>query len=161
MRYYLDTEFIEYPCTIQLISIGIMSQDNRLLYAVNRECDTSKASQWVIDNILSTVKIEKGLTRKQIGETVLRFIGDDLTPEFWGYHCAYDWVAFTWLFGPLVDIPKPLPKRCYDLKQLLDQHRLRVPFKSEDKHNALSDAQWNKRAHEWVMEQIPHTLRTK
>src|SRR5690349_17532726 len=33
MRYFLDTEFIERPGTIDLISIGIVSEDRREFYA--------------------------------------------------------------------------------------------------------------------------------
>lgn len=152
MRFYLDTEFIEYPCTIQLISIGIVSEDDRKLHFINGECDTSKASKWVKDNILSRVNLKNGLTIAQIGDQILNFIGDEKA-EFWGYYSAYDWVAFAWIFGPLINIPKPLPKHCKDLKQLLDLHNLHVPFGPGDKHDALSDAEWIKKAHEWVIEQ--------
>jgi hypothetical protein len=39
MRYWLDTEFIEDGHTIDLISIGIVAEDGRELYAENMECD--------------------------------------------------------------------------------------------------------------------------
>lgn len=47
-----DTEFIEDGKTIDLISIGIACEDGREFYAINRDCDFSKASQWVKDNVL-------------------------------------------------------------------------------------------------------------
>ena len=46
MRYYLDTEFIEDGKTIDLISIGLVSEDGREYYAINYNCDFSKASEW-------------------------------------------------------------------------------------------------------------------
>lgn len=52
MRYFLDTEFIEDGKTIDLISIGIVCEDGRELYLGNKECDFSKASKWVRDNVL-------------------------------------------------------------------------------------------------------------
>jgi hypothetical protein len=52
MRYFLDTEFIEDGKTIDLISIGIVSEDGREFYVGNKECDFSRASDWVIDNVL-------------------------------------------------------------------------------------------------------------
>jgi hypothetical protein len=33
---------------------------------------------------------------------------------------SYDWVAFCWLFGKMINLPKHLPRYCRDLKQILD-----------------------------------------
>lgn len=52
MKYFLDTEFIEDGRTIDLISIGIVCEDGRKYYAINKDCDFSKASQWVKENVL-------------------------------------------------------------------------------------------------------------
>jgi hypothetical protein len=52
-RYYLDTEFIEDGHTIDLISIGIVAEDGREFYAVNKGCDFSKADDWVKENVIS------------------------------------------------------------------------------------------------------------
>ncbi len=53
MRYWLDTEFIEDGKTIDLISIGIVAEDGREYYALNLDCDLSKASDWVKENVIS------------------------------------------------------------------------------------------------------------
>lgn len=53
MKYFLDTEFIEDGKTIDLISIGIVCEDGREFYAINLDCDLSKASQWVKDNVIA------------------------------------------------------------------------------------------------------------
>ena len=53
IRYFLDTEFIEYGSTIELISIGIVSSDLREYYAINWECDFTKANDWVQENVLT------------------------------------------------------------------------------------------------------------
>jgi hypothetical protein len=58
MRYFLDTEFVEDGVTIDLISIGIIAEDGREFYYINEEFDPTKASQWVVDNVLS--KLPKG-----------------------------------------------------------------------------------------------------
>jgi hypothetical protein len=68
MNYYLDTEFIECAKqrrflgikvgpsvpTIDLISIGIVSEDGRSLYALNSECELGYAwaNEWVRENVL-------------------------------------------------------------------------------------------------------------
>lgn len=53
MRYFFDTEFIEDGKTIDLISIGIVAEDGREYYAINRDCDFSKASDWVKENVIA------------------------------------------------------------------------------------------------------------
>ena len=58
MKYFLDTEFIDDGVTIDLISIGIIAEDGREFYYINEEFDPTKASQWVVDNVLS--KLPKG-----------------------------------------------------------------------------------------------------
>jgi hypothetical protein len=52
MRYWFDTEFIENGKTIDLISIGIVSEDNRTLELFNRYAPFWKACDWVRDNVL-------------------------------------------------------------------------------------------------------------
>jgi hypothetical protein len=90
-------------------------------------------------------------------------------PEFYAYYADYDWVAFCWLFGRMIDLPKGFPKYCIDLKQMMDEKfesmtiadRL-YPNEGKDgcfeikslkeidgypeqknEHNALADAKWN------------------
>jgi hypothetical protein len=55
MKYWLDTEFIEDGKTIDLISIGVVAEDGRELYLLNVDCDWTKASQWVKDNVLASL----------------------------------------------------------------------------------------------------------
>lgn len=59
MRYWLDTEFIEDGKTIDLISIGIVAEDGREYYAVNRECDFHAASKWVLENVLNPMGLDR------------------------------------------------------------------------------------------------------
>src|SRR5574338_756367 len=118
-RYFLDTEFIEYPNTIELISIGIVCEDGRKYYAISSEFDEAKANDWVLKNVI--YKLES-LPRKpltQIKKELLEFItGEHI--EFWGYYSDYDWVVFCWIFGTMMELPNGYPMYCRDLKQLLD-----------------------------------------
>ena len=63
MKYFFDTEFKEYHKkprfgkaipTIDLISIGIVCEDGREFYALNKECDLKEVwkDQWLQDNVL-------------------------------------------------------------------------------------------------------------
>ena len=90
-------------------------------------------------------------------------------PEFYGYYADYDWVAFCWLFGKMIDLPKWFPYYCIDLKQTLDGKANNVnPLvfnsikneptflnkidwiknnpnypKQTNEHSAIHDARWN------------------
>lgn len=103
-----------------------------------------------------------------------------LEPKFYGYYADYDWVVFCWLFGRMIDLPEGFPMYCRDLKQLLDEkadiyveNKIKEPIvssdwygdycvdelkrhpnypKQENKHNALADAKWNKKLHEFLKE---------
>jgi len=156
MRYFLDTEFIEYPCTIDLISVGIVSEGGRELYLWNSECDYSKTNDWVKENVLKFAPPKTDsigslwLSKNGIANAVSLFVSEK--PEFWGYYADYDWVVFCWLFGTMMDLPDGWPKYCRDIKQLCDSagnpDLPQLPDGME--HNALTDAWWNRGAYEYL-----------
>ena len=61
MRFFIDCEFIEDGKTIDLISIGIVADDGREYYAINRDCDFSKASDWVEENVLNPIGLSRDI----------------------------------------------------------------------------------------------------
>jgi len=146
MRFYLNTEFIEYPRTIDLISIGLVAEDGREYYAISNEYDQRKASDWVMDNVFTKLPNKVGRYKdqfkslEQIRDDILEFVGDD-RPEFWGYYCDYDWVVFCWLFGSMVDLPNNFPMQCNDLIQWANQLVCYL-YQEEASHHALEDARW-------------------
>lgn len=51
-RFFYDTEFIEEPGYLDLISIGIVDEDgNREFYAGNADCNFDRANDWVRKNV--------------------------------------------------------------------------------------------------------------
>ena len=176
MKYYLDTEFIERPGSIQLISIGIASEDGRTFYAENTSFDEREADDWVKENVLDKLRWwtpgggcrlpfnSLDYTDGQIVSTrafgtitlirdwLLEFFKSDPSPEFWGYYADYDWVIFCWIFGKMIDLPGGWPKYCRDLKQMLDKSGKDKLPEPENEHNALVDALWNKELHEYLEE---------
>lgn len=157
MKYFIDTEFCEEPGTIDLISIGIVSEDGREYYALNRECNLRKAirNEWLEDNVLipiyryyvhgdmrnhmtaslSTLKSifrKNGRTNQQLKEEILAFIGGDKNPVFYGYYADYDWVVFCWIFGKMIDLPDHFPYYCRDLKQMMDDNGLTNDWKKQN-----------------------------
>lgn len=51
----------------------------------------------------------KAMPREDIGYALRDFTDGDEHPVFWGYFPAYDWVAFTWLFGRMDELPMYYP----------------------------------------------------
>lgn len=174
MRYFIDTEFIEDGKTIDLISIGIVAQDGREYYAVSNQFNPSKASQWVLDNVLAPMGINKNgwvatpdilsptqrehwkaqRNRKRIAQDVMDFCAPAFhgVPEFWGYYADYDWVAFCQLFGTMMDLPKGFPMYCRDVKQLCDDlDNPELPKQEHGEHNALEDARWTRAAFDYLV----------
>jgi hypothetical protein len=154
VKVWFDTEFIEDGKTIDLISIGMVREDGHYYYAESSECDLSKASPWVRENVLPHLKGPK-FTRAEIAADILKFAGE--RPEFWAYYADYDWVALCQLYGTMMDLPKGWPMFCLDIKQLAGDRRL--PTQTSQKHNALEDARWNKQAWEFLTTPKYHGLR--
>jgi hypothetical protein len=148
MRYFLDTEFVERPGNIDLISIGIVDANGATFYAENRHCNVTHFDDWHMEHVYPNLKfipqheggtlqmdhtpvIWPGMSGKniamygsmgQIKEELLRWIGTNVLskPRFYSYYADYDWVVFCWIFGRMVDLPKGFPMYCVDLKQMLD-----------------------------------------
>lgn len=167
MKYFLDTEFIEYPGCIDLISIGIVSESGDKFYAESSEVDWSKASPWVKLNVRPHLIFETRSngyissrnnttsyygTKESIGKAIDYFVGSN--PEFWAYYADYDWVAFCWLFGTMLELPERFPKFCRDVKQLQVSCNFpaRLPEQKTTEHNALYDAQWTMEAYDYLMD---------
>ena len=152
MKFWFDTEFIEDGKTIDLISIGIVAEDGGTYYAESAECDLSRASEWVRENVIPHLE---GPTfakpRAQIAAEIVEFVGESVKPEFWAYYADYDWVVLCQLFGTMMDLPKGWPMYCRDVKQLCDDlGNPSLPKKLSRKHDALFDAEWTKQAWEFL-----------
>lgn len=168
-KFWYDTEFIEYPSTIDLISIGIVGEDGSELYGGNSDCNLDYANPWVTENVIPHLpKQTAALTDFWSPSTILaKRILDFLKPskedpvELWGYYSAYDHVALCWLFGPMIDLPKGMPMLTLDIKQLcLGLGNPKLPKVGKGEHDALADAKWNKRAWEFLMNEICPSCKT-
>lgn len=148
MKFWFDTEFIEDGRTIELISIGIFSEDRRKYYAECLECDLSKASPWVVENVLPRLHGQK-TPRTMIASEIVQFMGEE--PEIWAYYADYDWVALCQLYGTMMNLPKGWPMYCRDVKQLCDMlGKPKLPEQKSQEHNALADAIWTAQAWQFL-----------
>lgn len=106
-----------------------------------------------------------------LDEWVEDYILEKYDFNFYTYYGAYDWVVFCWLFGKMIDLPNGFPKYSKDLKHVLDNaqdnaNKLKETNinwiyngdlkkhknypKQVNEHNALADARWNKKLHEFL-----------
>lgn len=155
MKYFFDTEFIDDGKTIELISIGIVSEDGRKYYAISNCFNEDKACDWVKENVIKSLEGSRNhlLT---INREIREFVGSDPSPTFWAYYGAYDWVIMCQLFGRMLDLPNGWPHYYMDVKQLAVSMKTEVlggpqlPPQKTLKHNALNDAEWTKECYEFL-----------
>lgn len=166
MRYFYDCEFLEDGETIELISIGIVAEDGREYYAVNRGLPGYRllSSPWLMDNVVPSLPrrishrakdgtpnqlewdrdhpdFDKVKLRSAIADEVRGFLLAEGTPELWADYGAYDHVVLCQLWGSMVGMPKGMPMFTNDIQQ--EALRLGVdvlPVQESGLHNALADA---------------------
>lgn len=148
MRFWFDTEFYENGRTIELISIGVVSEDGRTYYAETPEARRLAATtHWLAANVAPHLTQDNRHTyeRWQIGNALITFMGEK--PEIWAYYADYDWVVLCQLFGTMMSLPAGWPMYCRDVKQLCDERgNPRLPKQSGQEHHALADAKWTREA---------------
>lgn len=142
MRFWFDTEFYEDGSTIQLISIGVVSEDGRTYYAeTGRSSELANKTEWLRANVAPHLIGSPRLQRGLLAADLVTFMGSE--PEIWAYYGAYDWVVLCQLFGRMIDLPAGWPMYCRDVKQLADSlGNPKLPKQVTVEHNALSDAMW-------------------
>jgi hypothetical protein len=163
VRYFFDTEFFEHAengrGSIQLISIGVVSDDGRELYLENKAFDWEQPmpDKWLYENVRPHLRGPASTASRQpqeIAEALREFIiGDDI--EIWAYVAAYDWVALMSVYGRLLDRPQGWPMFCRDLKQLIAERGIdkkELPLQDGLEHFALADARWNLAAWRYVID---------
>lgn len=165
MRYFYDTEFLEDGKTIDLISIGLVAEDGRELYLVNRDMPVRRIRkhQWLMDNVVPGLPKGHGDARlsmpkralfhpqdpavrpaARIAVAVRDFIQATPDPQLWAWYGAYDHVVLCQLWGPMIALPDGVPMFTNDLKQ--EAVRLGNPPLLDQPtgiHNALADARHN------------------
>ena len=172
MKIFFDTEFTALNKDCELLSIGLISEDNKMFYAEINDFDEKKTTPWVkqyvVPNLIFYGKTYTEYIKKDddyvkmLGST--KYIADELRHwleqfdeiEMWGDCLCYDWTLFIDLFGSAFDIPKNVYHIPFDLctqfkMNGIDPDISREDFLGEhnnDKHNALFDAEVIKMCHE-------------
>jgi len=156
-KFFYDCEFMEKPGFLQLISIGVISEEGREFYACNSDADLRKANSWVKGNVIPILpdKSSNNIWKKEdtIRNEIFSFLNpsEDDPVELWGYYCDYDHVLMSWLFGRMVDLPKGMPMYTLDVRQLIyHMENISVPDQKSGQHNALEDARWVKETYDYL-----------
>jgi hypothetical protein len=167
MRVFYDTEFLErgpeHP--IELISIGMVAEDGRELYAVNADLpeECVRTHDWLSEHVWphlplaepdaaardgSASRLDLGhpdvRPRARIARLVAEFLERTPEPELWAWYGAYDHVVLTQLWRTMVETPDHVPKWTNDLRQ--EARRLGdpvLPRQPGGEHHALADARHN------------------
>lgn len=172
-----DLEFLEDGRHIELISIGMVSDDGREYYAVHQDMPKRKIRKhkWLMENVVPHLPRAHGdernhqigwlfnpydpcvKSRAQIADDVMDFIraaGPDV--QLWANYGAYDHVALAQLWGPMIALPEGIPMFTHDIQQ--ERSRLGLawddlPKQEGSEHNALADARHNQTVRRWLAEQ--------
>jgi hypothetical protein len=162
-RIYYDCEFVEDGVTVDLVSIGMVAEDGRELYAVSSEFNTGNLlrNPWLVENVWQSLPLKQHppgfkcrcrhghldtdhpdvRPRAQIARAVAEFILATPDVELWAWYGAYDHVVLCQLWGAMVDLPKGVPMYTHDLQQECDRlGNPDMPEQTEGLHNALADA---------------------
>jgi hypothetical protein len=162
LKIWYDTEFIDDGRTIGMISIGLVAEDGREYYAVNRDAPWRrvKKHRWLMANVVPHLPQPHGdwilhmpkrwlfdyhnpavKRTKTIASEVKSFIQATSDVELWAWYGAYDHVCLAQLWGPMVALPDGVPMWTNDLRQ--ECRRLgdpQIPEQDLAVHNALADA---------------------
>lgn len=166
MKYFYDSEFMDDGESIELISLGIVAEDGREFYAVNRDAPWHKIRKhpWLMEHVVPSLSPPQGdrrfhvpkrwlvdyanpevMPKSSIASRVRDFLlTEDSDPELWAWYAAYDHVALCQLWGTMMQLPEGIPMYTRDLKQECDrQGNPELPEQPAGEHNALDDARHN------------------
>jgi len=165
MKIFFDCEFTGLRKATTLISIGLVSDDNRAFYGVFNDFDKSQVDDWIEEHVLKNLNKPfniSGLDLYQMEgnksdiRLSLRFWFKQFDRvEIWSDCLAYDWVLFNDIFGHAFKIPENVFYIPFDISTVfrvmgVDPDINREEFVEDNirhlvsqdipKHNALWDA---------------------
>ena len=161
MILFLDTEFSELSQNAELISLALIGTNIKPLYIIFTDYDTSTANEWVKENVISNIKLNREKVdhqffegnKNEVKKFLIEWFSDiNVDVQIWADVPHYDWVLFCGIFGSAFDIPNNIHYMPMDLATLLqvkginiDQPRIQLIDKIDipkfyKPHNAFWDA---------------------
>lgn len=130
MKIFFDTEFTGLHKNTTLISIGLVSEDNRQFYAELIDYDENQCDSWIQENVVNHLYSKNWEIRennyisnyhiggkyeiaKVLGNWFAQFDNVELVSDV----CHYDMVLLIDLFGGAFQLPKKVCPACYDINQ--------------------------------------------
>lgn len=135
-KLFFDTEFTGLHKDTTLISIGIISEDEKKFYAEFSDMDEKQCDLWVKENVLkhtilfgdkkenqnmesaddynlTVVFGNKNTVKNKLAEWLKQFSEVQLISDV----CHYDMVLFIDIFGSAFDLPENVSASCHDINQ--------------------------------------------
>lgn len=142
MNIFFDTEFTGLHKNTTLVSIGLVSEDNKSFYAEFTDYDKGQVDEWLETNVIRKTWLYANPQAEPSGEVeegkwadvhvfgpkdfVKRCLEEWLGQfhksyriEMWGDCLAYDWVLFCDLWGSALRLPKKIYYIPFDLCTLM------------------------------------------
>lgn len=136
MNIYFDTEFTGLHKDTQLISIGLIAENDEVFYAEFEDIDIDKQDKWIKQNVLSNTVLygnveatnivpkngtavffsgTKEAIKVALSTWLLQFDEVQLVSDV----CHYDMVLFIDIFGTAFDLPEHVSPQCIDINHLI------------------------------------------
>lgn len=131
MNVYFDAEFTGLHKDTTLISIGLISDDDKTFYAEFSDYDTSQVDEWIQKNVIDNLQFNHLGDFFTVHDGNVEMKGDK--NKIWGALntwfaqfdevqlvsdvCHYDMVLLIDLFGSAFNLPKCVNASCHDINQ--------------------------------------------
>lgn len=143
MKVFFDTEFSGLKQDTKLLSIGLISENNKKFYA-EFPYTKEELDQWIIDNVISnmcynhteeflprfkesSVAITGSVALKATKETVKSYLNMWFSQfnsvELVSDVCHYDMVLLIDIYGTAFDLPQEICPACYDINQDIARYK--------------------------------------
>lgn len=131
MNIYFDTEFEGLRKDAKLISLGMISEDDKEIYCEFTDIDEDNQDEWIKDNVLKNTvlygdkKVDQIIdvenyykgSKDEIKGVLLHWLNQFDSIQFVSDVCHYDFVFLIDIFGSAFDLPKNICPYCYDINR--------------------------------------------
>jgi len=165
MKIYFDTEFTGLHQATTLISLGMISDNDRELYLEFVDYDRAQVNDWLQQNVIANLRGSASISvcRAEAIEKIQEYLESFNEKIFMISDClAYDWVLFCQLFGNALSIPDYIYYIPFDLSTAFmlagidpDISRKEFAYFEATQHNALDDARMIKACWHKLMRLFP------
>jgi hypothetical protein len=173
VKVFLDTEFTGLHRNTTLISLGLVSEDDRTFYAEFNDYDRAQIDDWLKDNVIPNLEFANlhavtpalalnshamKANRTAIARALSQWLAQFESIEVWADYPAYDWLLFCDLLGGALSLPEQVAKNPWDVATLLNVAGFDPQISREEftglsdlkLHHALDDAKLAKACYQKV-----------